>query len=283
MRQGARPPAVLIAAAICAVTIRANAQSPPLQELLDRTTAYVTEFFARLSNVVAEEHWVQEEGSSGRKRVLRSDFLLVTFPGLQGRMSFRDVFEVDGRSVRDASHQDRLLKLFVDPPQDAVRRAREIAEAGAWFNLVDIGTLSDPLITAGFLQTGFRPRFHFVRGGVEKSVGPDVRTVRFEEWQRPTVIKSGPDNDLPARGLIWVEERTGRIVKTQLKLGLTEIVTSYRWDDELQMTVPGEMRDSYPAPSARPGGISPRRNDFRGLATYSRFRRFDVRTTETIR
>jgi len=207
----------------------------------------------------------------------------VTFPGLQGRMSFRDVFEVDGRSVRDASHQDRLLKLFMDRPQDAVRRAREIEEAGAWFNLADIGTLSDPLITAGFLQTGFRRRFHFERAGLEKSLGPDVRIVRFEERQRPTVIKSGPDHDLPARGVVWVEEGTGRIVKTQLKLGLTDIVTSYRWDEELQMMVPGEMRESYPAPPARLGAISAKKDDVRCLATYSRFRRFDVRTTETIR
>ena len=276
MRKVARTPAVLIAAAICVATSRADAQSPSLQELLDRATAYVNEFFGRLSNVVAEEHYVQEADWPKLKRVLRSDFLLVTFPGLQGRMMFRDVFEVDGRAVRDASQRDRLIKLFGDAPRDVVQRADEISHASAQFNVIDLGTLTDPLVTVGFLQAEYRPRFRFVRGRLEKELGPDVRTVRFEEWQRPTVIRTGTNNDLPARGLIWIEEGTGRVVKTELELGArsrgTEMVTTYRWDDELQMTVPGQMRDSFPA-----------LRDFRGVATYSRFRRFQVRTDETIR
>ena len=285
MRRVART-AVLIGAAICAATSRADAQPPSLEALLDRATAYVNEFFERLSNVVAEEHYVQEVDLPRLKRVLRSDFLLVTFPGLQGRMSFRDVFEVDGRPVRDASQQDRLIKLFADPPPDVARRAREISQASARFFVADIGTLTDPFITVGFLQAEYRPRFRFVRGGLEKALGLDVRTVRFEEWQRPTVIRTGANSDLPAHGLIWIEETTGRVVKTELVLGPRSrgngIVTTYRWDDELQMNVPAEMRDSYLATLSRPGaGVSGR--DIRGVATYSRFRRIQVRTEEKIR
>jgi hypothetical protein len=77
--------------------------------------------------------------------------------------------------------------------------------------------------------------------------------------------------------LIWVEQQTGRIVKTQLRLGRppseTQIETSFRFDADLGIDVPTEMHEWYPD---RTGEIS-------GVATYARFRRFQVRTDETVR
>jgi hypothetical protein len=59
-------------------------------------------------------------------------------------------------------------------------------------------------------------------------------------------------------------------------------VTSYRWDDDLQMHVLGEVRDAYSAPfEGAPKVTTP--TTFRGVATYSHFRRFQVRTEQTIR
>jgi hypothetical protein len=79
-----------------------------------------------------------------------------------------------------------------------------------------------------------------------------------------------------SRGLMWVDEETGRIVKTRLQIGPfrvpPEIVTTYRRDEDLGIDVPGEMRDWYPD----------RNGDIQGVATYGRFRRFQVKTEETI-
>jgi len=269
--------------ALCAAPGTLDAQSPSLELLLDRATAYVDDFFNQFANVVAEETHVQNAEwrvtSAKQTRVLRSDFLLVTFPGLNGRMSFRDVFEVDSRAVRDASQSDRLVRLFGDAPSDVVRRAREITEASARYHLAHIET--DPFVAMGYLQAVFRPRFRFRSGDGGSGAGPNVSTVTFEERQRPTILRAGTDKDLPSRGRIWIEEPTGRIVKTELLLRFQkdsrEIVTTYRWDDELHLHVPGEVRESYAAPSAR-GGVT-----FRGVATYSSFRRFEVRTEQTIR
>src|SRR5258705_13598078 len=101
MRSVTSAAAVLALLALSAAPSTLDAQSPSLELLLDRATAYVDEFFNQFANVVAEEHYLQEaewRGESTKQtRVLRSDFLLVTFPGLNGRMSFRDVFEVDSR------------------------------------------------------------------------------------------------------------------------------------------------------------------------------------------
>lgn len=51
-----------------------------------------------------------------------------------------------------------------------------------------------------------------------------------------------------------------------------EIVTSYKLDETLGIHVPAEMRDWYPDGSG----------EIRGVATYARFRRFQVRTDQDV-
>ena len=79
-----------------------------------------------------------------------------------------------------------------------------------------------------------------------------------------------------SRGLMWIDEGTGRMVKTELQVGQArvppEIVTLYRFDEELGVNVPAEMRDWYPD-----GG-----GEIRGVATYGKFRKFEVRTDEAV-
>ena len=191
-------------------------------------------------------------------------------------MTLRDVFEVDGKSVRDATQADRMMKLFTSPVNDAVRRARALAEEGARYNLLDIGTLNNPVVAMAFVQPAYRPRFRFNLAGIKKDLGPTVRTVRFNEFRIPSILRGGANQDMLTRGLIWVDENTGRIVKTRLQVGPfrvpPEIVTTFRHEDELGIDVPAEMQDWYPD----------RNGDIRGVATYGRFRRFQVKTEETI-
>jgi hypothetical protein len=255
---------------------RGDAQSPSrAAALIDLAGAYVQRFVDRFSNVVAEEQYVQETTAPRRKRTLKSDFLLVRFPGATEWHMFRDVFEVDGKSVR-AEQEGRLAKLFLAPAEDALRRAADIRRAGAQYNLRDIGTLNNPLLALAYLQPGYRARFRFTLGGLQKSLGPEVRTVRFEEWQRPTVLRDNANGDLFSRGLMWIDGKTGVVVKTELEVGQQrappEIVTLFQFDEALGINVPVEMRDWYPDS----GG------EIRGTARYGRFRRFQVRTDEDL-
>ena len=152
--RGARPPCLggalaagLVAAAVLwAGTPAAHAQNPALQELLDKATAQVVEFVDKFSNVVAEEIYVQEMSRPRKKRTLRSDLALVRYPGATQWLLFRDVYEVDGKPVRGEAEQQRIMRLFLEPPKDAVRRASDIARVGAGYNLLDIGTINHPLL-----------------------------------------------------------------------------------------------------------------------------------------
>ena len=272
------------AAAALAVTVllgtsaaAPHAQNPDLQTLLDKATVQVVDFVTRFSNVVAEEIYVQEMNRPRKKRTLRSDLALVLYPGATQWLLFRDVYEVDGKPVRGEAEQERITRLFLEPPANALRRAAEIAQVGARHNLLDVGTINHPLLALAMLQPEYRTHFRFNLAGLEKDLGPRVRTVRFQEFQRPTILKANANADLPVQGLIWIDELTGRVAKTELDFGLSrtppEVVTLFKFDEELGLNVPAEMRDWYPDGAG----------EFRGVATYGKFRRFQVRTESQAR
>ena len=251
-----------------------HAQRSAMRDLLDKATEQTMAFIDRFSNVVAEELYVQEMSRPRAKRTLRSELALVRYPGATQWLMFRDVHEVDGKPVGDRDQS--LQRLFLEPPRSALRRAAEIAQASARHNLIDIGTLNNPLLAMAFLQPQYRDRFRFNLAGLAKDLGPRVRTVHFQEFQRPTILRANSNSDLVSRGLMWIDEGTGRVVKTELEVGQSrtppEIVTLYRFDEDLGVNVPAEMRDWYPDGSG----------EIRGVATYGKFRKFEVRTDESI-
>ena len=271
-----KPTAVLcVVVAVVLCSSHSGAQSPKVDELIGKATAYAHYFIEHFANVVAEETYAQEMTFPRRTRVLVSDFLLVRHQGEELWQAFRDVAEVDGKPVRD--REDRMMELFLRPSSNALRRAAEIAAAGSRYNLIDIGTINNPLLVMGFLQRQYADRFRFNLEAVDKDLGPDVRTVRFVEIRRPTLLKWNASADMSSRGLMWIEENTGRVVKTQLQLGgvryPVRVTTTYKFDKELGINVPILMEDWYPQG----------KGEFRGTATYGKFRRFEIKTDESFK
>ena len=261
-------------------------------QLLDRATLYVADFITKVARVVAEEQYVQEyldasvEGSRGNfqgaprvreRRTLKSDFLLVKPAISEQWLSYRDVYEVDGRPVRD--REDRLAKLFLESRDTltTLERATEIAAASAQFNIRAVGTVDNPLLGLGFLQRSYRDKFRFSLRGRDAAAGKDAWIVEFRETGRPTIIRSADNKDIVARGRYWIEAGNGAVVRAELvfnSLGSeTSITTSFALDDRLMTYMPVEMR-------FRRAG---RNSEVRGTATYGRFRRFEVGTEEVIR
>jgi hypothetical protein len=269
---------VLVSAVVFAVPARA--QKPDTAALVAQASAYLGELFTKLSNVVAEERYVQQTTSPRKTRTLLSDYLLVRLPGTGELTSFRDVFEVDGKPVRD--RDQRLQRLFIESPGTAEQQARRIAEESARHNIWDIGTINSPFMAMAFIQDKYRSRFRLQSPKQEKSVGPDVYAILYQEFVSPTILKGNANRDMPVRGRWWIDASTGRIVKTELLLGANsatfglspvDITTTFRYDEELGLTVPAEMEEFYP---------STRTGDVRGTATYGRFRSFGVTTEEQV-
>jgi hypothetical protein len=269
--------------AACAVvfvvaTAGPEAQSPDREVLLRRAADYLVTFVEGLSNVVAEEEYQQSFREGAGRRRLKSDFLLVLYPGDDNNfLAFRDVIEVNGRPVTD--QQDRLLKLFVEPYKDPLVRASEIASASAGHSIAR-GRLVNPLFVIALLQRHYQPRFRFSLKDLEPKLGPDVREIELFESVAPK--PSGPQ---PIHAVAWVNEITGRVVRTELRAGKAPstalLTTTFGTDPVLGVDVPLEMRDLYLVGATGSSALATA-DEYIGVAKYTRFRRFQVHVAETI-
>jgi sulfatase modifying factor 1 len=273
-----------------------------LETVLDRAGWYLDYFVDEFENVVAEETYVQDSsqllasfspvsgGRGGavqppspsdmlraRHRDLRSDFLLVKSPESEALVPFRDVIQVDGVMVRD--REARLAKLFLSDQPDTMGKAERIREEGARYNLGNMrSTLGNPVLALGVLQQTYQPRFRFSLGKEDKTFGAGVAVVEYKETHSPTMIRGEVGNDLPAHGRAWIDAATGRVLKTELQVEQPTvramITTTFQAEEKSGIAVPLEMREQY----TFPGG-----NRVNTIASYGRFRRFDVNANEDIK
>jgi hypothetical protein len=278
----------------CALVLEAAPrQRPDADDLLDRAGRYVTRFVEAFSNVVAEEHYVQEvfadlrrpasvtpammvAANAGRptRRELRSEFLLLKVGGPLEWRPYRDVFEVDGQAVGD--REARLVELFLESSPDHVEQAARIARESARYNIGLVRrTVNTPVLALLFLQPAIQPRFRFEIERRDRSLAGDPWIVRFEERARPTIVRAiqrDADADLPASGRFWIDDATGRVVKTELRMSAVDLqvdlTTTFRRDERLDVWAPVEMRERYAVP----------RSHVIGQARYGQFRRFEVST-----
>jgi hypothetical protein len=286
----------VLAAALAAPGARA-AQAPPpdVDTIVARAAAYVADYESRLSSVVAEERYEQRlrelqlaaatgvVGTSVRgtttkesRRRLVSDYLLVKVAGLSGWLPFRDVISVDGRKVHD--RDQRLSRLFLESPADAMDQALRVARESSRFNLGYVQRNTNvPTLALLFLTDRHRPRLTFRLEGGDSIDGVDTVRLAYVESGRPTLIHGKDDVDIVADGVLWVEPGTGRILQTRIHTDTgsleSEIVVTYREDRRMGLLVPWRMRESYRSDSER----------VEGTATYTNFRKFQVKTGEAIK
>ena len=250
-----------------------------LEGLLPRAGAYVAQYERDLTAVVAEEAYTQrfivEPRTEARR--LRSDLLTVR-DDVNGWVGFRDVFEIDGRPVRDRT--DRLAQLFLNPRSDSRSQALRIAEESARFNLAPQvpRTINTPLLALQFIRAQNQGRSKFTDAGRKNVRGSEIRIVAFQELAAPRVIRT-PDN-APARGRIWIEAATGRVTETELLVDtrnqsrsvVARIHVVYAEEPRLGLWLPFSMDETYQG-----YGI------IAGQATYSNFRKFSVATDAVIK
>jgi hypothetical protein len=216
-------------------------------------------------------------GAASRNRTLKSDFLLVSASSAEDWVPFRDVFEVDKQPIRD--RDQRLARLFLKPSEDSIQQAVRIQEESSRYNLGNMRrTINNPVLGMVILQAGFQPRFHFSLGKMDPKAGPGVWIIDYKEEARPSFIRGRSDLDLFAHGRVWIEAETGRVIKTEVLLEQptlrARITASFRFDDRFGIAVPYEMQEEYRFDNG---------TKVTAVATYDRFRRFDVSTEDTIK
>jgi hypothetical protein len=83
---------------------------------------------------------------------------------------------------------------------------------------------------------------------------------------------------MPSTGRFWLDEPTGAVRRTELHVVDTRveahIKVAYRLDEGLALWVPARMEERYRDRRTT--------SEVRGVATYSRFRKFQVSTSEEL-
>jgi hypothetical protein len=270
-------------AALLTLALAAAAAAPmqraSLTDLRERAGAYVLDYHHRLEAIVAEERYVQRSDTrSGgsqqhEERTLRSDFMLLPGTGReQAWFAFRDVFEVDGRSV--SSERGRLEQWLAGSRASLMRNARALAIEQARYNIGPImRTINVPTLALEVLLPDKQARFRFRLAGTATIDERPASVVTFEERRRPTMIRTPEGRDLPARGTLWIESATGRVLRTELRTGgrardQVEAVlsVSYVFVPRLSLLLPASMEERY---AGRGAAIT-------CTAVYSNFRRFET-------
>jgi hypothetical protein len=255
-------------------------QTPDLTQLLRHVAAYVQRYEEQLSSMVAEESYRQTLRRRSKVRVAQtttSDFLFLKGPDTVNWVGFRDVYTVDGQPVRQP--EDRFGRLLRESA-DAMRQAAMLAEESARYNIGPVvRTINVPTLVLGWLRADVQGRFEFQRKG-QRSVagGGRCRVVRFYEREVPALIRGRDGSSVRSSGTFCASD-DGRVWLTEVEPGeKARITVIYRHDPHLEMLVPSEMRELYRGPFDE---ILPRDGEggtqsIECVATYSRFRRFDV-------
>jgi hypothetical protein len=279
-------PVLISALLICPSIVRGQGTpAPTLEAVLAAGGTYVSEFTKTFSAVVSEETYAQRligaiAPGGGERRVLKSDVLLMQVRGA-GWVTFRDVFEVDGRSVRDRS--DRLVSLILKPPADAGEQVRLIAEDGARFNLGPISrTINTPLVGLMFLHPEAQPRSRFRLARMTRVDGQPAAEVEFAEQATPRMIAT--HDNAPANGKVLLDPLTGKVFRTELSLtsagSTVKVLVTYKAQERVGVLVPARMEEEYELGGMPDIGTG---NRIEGFATYANFRMFNVDTATIIK
>jgi hypothetical protein len=259
---------------------------PPLHELLDRAGGYVANLEEQLAVVLGDEAYTQSlflgrDRSARDRRAIASDVAWVPTGDQVVWAFYRDVRAVDGQPV--PGRVERLQSLFPTGPTLAAReRAQQILEESARYNLGRRRTVNSPTVALAFLHPRNQPRFDFRIAGRDDKAGALAWKVRFTERQRPTLSRTSRGDDVPARGLLWIEPERGAVVASRLEasppgLWPVRIDTDYRLEPRLGFWLPAEMQESY-GNDIRASG----EERVETVARYSAWRRAQVEVQDII-
>jgi hypothetical protein len=278
--------ATLILVGVLATSADAAQEPLTVDEVVARASAYVEVYVKALTTVVMEEDYRQSNFRRGltnpTRTRLRSEFLLVRLGEDAVWTGFRDVFEANGRRVRD--RQDRLASLFLDDTTTAVARARRIVEESSRYNLGTTSrTFNIPTYALSYLLPSNTARFRFEQDGVGCGDGhPSAWHIRYEEVATPTLTRGYQNIDLPSNGRFCIDPDAGTIFETEIELHHPSVgrevpateavaVVTFALNPNVGLWVPTEMRERY---SARGGERTT------STARYGNYRKFSVSTSE---
>lgn len=253
---------------------------PSVKDVMRRVADYVSAYGEKAAIVVGTERYTQQTdgpADAQRERVTVAEFAIVKVETIRGWLGFRDVIEVDGRSLTD--RDDRLVRLLTSPG-DRYDEARRLTAESARFNIGRVQRNFNVPTTVLFYFTRDRQeRFKFTAKGVRAD---GTWEIAYRETQHPTLIRTPEGKSVPSDGTIWVSPADGTIVRTLLKVGgmgigapkgvrgAGTIDVSYSHVAALDMWLPESMLEQFEIKERDT------RETITGRAVYTNYRQFQT-------
>jgi hypothetical protein len=276
-----------VIAALLGITCMAGARAhadqrvPSVKDVMRRVADYVSAYGEKASIVVGTERYEQETtgntADAQRSRVTVAEFAIVKVETIRGWLGFRDVIEVDGRSLTD--REDRLVRLLTSPG-DRYGEARRLTTESARFNIGRVErNFNVPTTVLFYFTRDHQERFKFTAKGVQADGSWEIA---YRETQHPTLIRTPEGKSVPSDGSIWVNPADGTIVRTLLKVGgmgigaprgtrgAGTIDVTYRHVAPLDMWLPESMLEQFEIKDRAT------RETITGRASYSNYRQFQT-------
>lgn len=272
--------AVAILAASLA-TPGAHDRDPSVKDVMRRVASYVSAYGEKAAIVVGTERYTQEtDGTTAdaqRRRVTVAEFAIVKVERARGWLGFRDVVEVDGRSLPD--REGRLVRLLTSPG-DRYDEARRLTAESARFNIGRVErNFNVPTTALFFFTADHQDRFKFSAKGV---LADGSWEIAYRETQQPTLIRTPEGKSVPSDGSLWVNPADGTILRTVLRVGgvgigapkgvrgAGSIDVTYRHVASLDMWLPESMAEQFETRDRDA------RETVTGRATYTNYRQFQT-------
>jgi hypothetical protein len=265
-------------ASIVAIAVAILAQPPTTDVLRARLALYLTDYEPRLSELMADEHLVQENTRGVRRtgglgpreyRTIHSEVAFIALPGDAGWLGFRRVTKVGGKAVKDEAAS--LNTALTSGAQDDYSRARAMLADSARHNLGTPRTTNLPNLPLELLHQRNAHRFTVRVDGQQHVRGKRTTRLVFVEMVSPTIIQSHSGVDMQSTVTAFVEP-DGRLwradVTTVDRLKFEHLVSvEFQQHRELGLLVPVTMHETFFA--------GDNRNAW-GDATYRNYRRFQT-------
>ena len=261
-----------------------------LGALLDVASAYVKDYQAALTFILADEVYTQDiraqvpaQSKMPRARRLESTAYFIFVPSSGEWMAIRDVLTVDGTPLVD--RPDIRAELERLPAGQVGLRLREY---NSRFNLGRAyRNFNEPTMSLLVLDPAYRQNFSFQIRGTRRVGSRTVTRVGFSE--RPSARPLIRDLQLKptlSTGELLVDPATGEIHLAVLDVTIgglrVQFSTTYARDERLGVMVPTVFREHY-AQGVDPSGIGTmakgRTSDYEEIqcqANYKNVRRFEA-------
>ena len=283
MRCGtARFLAAIVLLAVAVSPLGLAAQEPlDLDVLLDRLATYLQSYEPQLSELVADEHYVQAEYRRGvsRTRTTEAEVVFLRVPGESEWYGVRDVKKVDRKLVPGTGVT--LSDLFKNPGEDTIPKMAAMVTASAKYNLGERRAINLPTAPIEALSTLNHPRYIFKIAGKARVAGVQTVRITFEEFDEPTLVQSSDGSTLWSRGAAWIQPESGALWRAELIIGPSapgvrrrpdleaRIRVEFTQDAHLNLIVPKQMDESFWIRGGSGSGAG-KYSNYRRLGTFTR-------------